>query len=147
MAFVRSMQHHENAFASIGQGEIINLRSTIHRIIVGVAFALVLWGCGGGGASGPAPTLHTVTLSWAANREKGVNSPGGGYQVFISGHSNPINVPYAGGFATTTTTITSLYTGNYTAIVRAYAALDTTGSISGAGTLSGPSATINIVVP
>jgi hypothetical protein len=105
--------------------------------------------CGGGGGGGsalPASTLHSVTLSWQANRESGVNSTGGGYKVSISGQAATINVPYnATTGLTPTTTTTSLYTGTYSATVRAYKALDPQGGTT--GSLSAPSASISIVVP
>ena len=112
--------------------------------VVFIATTMLLSGCGGGGGGGSAPPPHSVTLSWQANRESGVNSTGGGYQVSISGQA--INVPYnvASG-VTPTTTITSLYTGTYSATVRAYKALDPQGGTT--GSLSAPSASISIVVP
>ena len=45
--------------------------------------ALVLSSCGGESSRWPTP--HQVTVAWAPNHEKGVNSTGGGYQVTISG--------------------------------------------------------------
>lgn len=114
--------------------------------IVFIATTMLLSGCGGGGAASAPSTSHLVTLSWQANRESGVNSTGGGYQVSISGQAAPINVPYnvASGVTPTTTT-TSLYTGTYSATVRAYKALDPQGGTT--GSLSAPSASISIVVP
>ena len=106
-----------------------------------------LAGCGGGGGGGSSPppvTNHTVTLAWAPNHEKGVNSAGGGYQVAISGQPT-INVPYASGPAAPTSTVTTLQTGTYTATVRAYAALDAQGG--SAGSLSAPSQSLIVNVP
>lgn len=118
-------------------------------VVAGLALGLAACGGGGGGTGGSAPpatVLHSVILSWQANRESGVNSTGGGYLVSISGHSGPINVLFnAASGVTPTTTTTSLYTGTYTATVRAYAALDAQGG--GTGSLSVPSASILIVVP
>src|SRR6267143_1253387 len=104
-----------------------------------------LAGCGGGGGgSSPQPvTNHTVTLAWAPNHEKGVNSAGGGYQVAISGQPT-INVPYVSGL-TPTSTVTTLSTGTYTVTVRAYAALDAQGG--NAGSLSAPSQSLIVNVP
>jgi hypothetical protein len=121
-------------------------RSTRRLILVGLS-ALLLSACGGGGggSSAPAPTLHSVTLNWQANRESGVNSAGGGYLVSISGQSSPIDVPYNAASGTTpTTTTVSLYTGSYTATVQAYAALDSTGGASGSTSASSSSITITV---
>jgi hypothetical protein len=84
-------------------------------------------------------TTHSVTLTWAPNREKGVNSAGGGYQVSISGQP-AFDVPYT---APTSTTVL-LKTGTYTVSVRAFAALDAQGG--SAGNFSAP-ATITVRVP
>jgi len=85
-----------------------------------------------------------VVLSWAPNRESGVNSAGGGYQVSISGQP-AINVPYTSGPTAPTTTTVALQAGTYTVTVKAYAALDAQGG-SG-GNLSAPSAPITVNVP
>lgn len=121
-------------------------RSTCRLILVGLS-ALILSACGGGGggSSAPAPTLHTVTLNWQANRETGVNSAGGGYLVSISGQSAPINVPFNAATGTTpTTTSVSLYTGSYTATVQAYAALDSAGGATGSTSVVSSSITITV---
>lgn len=123
-------------------------RRLILTALSALLFAVSLAGCGGGGGGGSAPasTLHSVTLSWQANRESGVNSAGGGYLVTISGQAAPIDVPYnpTTGVTPTTTTV-SLYSGSYTATVKAYAALDSAGGSS--GTTSTPSSSITITVP
>jgi hypothetical protein len=85
-----------------------------------------------------------VVLSWAPNRESGVNSTGGGYQVSIGGQP-AINVPYTSGPTAPTSITVSLQAGTYTVTVKAYAALDAQGG-SG-GTLSAPSAPITVNVP
>ncbi len=114
------------------------------------AMMLVLSACGGGGGGGgtsstAVSTLHTVTLNWTANREKGVNSAGGGYLVNISGQSAPINVPFnAASGITPTTAKTSLYTGTYTATVVAYAALDANGGNTGSSSVPSTAITINV---
>jgi len=113
---------------------------------------LILISCGGGGGGGsaapaatpPAPAFHNVTISWAANREHGVNTTGGGYTLAISGQS-AINVPYVSGAAAPTSKVVSLYTGTYTATVTAYAALDASGG--GSGSTSTASSTLSINVP
>lgn len=113
------------------------------------AFALALGGCGGGGGGSSAPprvsTLHTVTLTWTANRETGVNKAGGGYYVSISGQSAPINVPFnaASGITPTSATV-RLYTGSYSATVSAYAALDVHGGATGNVSASSVALTINV---
>ncbi len=86
-------------------------------------------------------TTHIVTLSWAPNRESGVNSAGGYYEVSIS-TMPAITVPY-----TTTSVTTILPTGSYAATVRAHAALDSQGSTTGAGSFSAPSQALMIAVP
>jgi len=99
-------------------------------------------GCsGGGGSSSPlvSVTTHTVTLTWASNHEKGVNSPGGGYQVSISGRP-AFDVPYTD----PTFTTVLLDTGSYSVSVRAFATLDAQGGAT--GSLSAP-ATITVNVP
>ena len=116
------------------------------RWVLAILLSSGLAACGGGGSStfAPPPTLHNVTLSWAANRETGVNSAGGGYIVAISGQA-PINVPYASGAFAPTSTVVSLYTGTYTATVKAYAALAANGGST--GSTSASSSTTTIVVP
>src|SRR5882762_4295786 len=78
------------------------------QLVVASLFVAVLASCGGGGgASSPTPvTNHTVTVAWAPNHEKGVNSTGGGYEVSISGQPT-INVPYASGPTAPTSTVTA----------------------------------------
>jgi len=106
-----------------------------------------LVGCGGGGggsASSPPPGPHTVTLTWAPNHEKGVNSAGGGYHVAISGQPT-INVPWASGPTAPTSTVTTLQTGTYTVTVTAFASLDAQGG--SAGNVSAPSQSLVVNVP
>jgi len=89
-------------------------------------------------------TNHSVTLAWAANHEKGVNSAGGGYQVSISGQAAPIDVSFNGS-TTPTSTMTMLQTGSYQVTVTAFAALDARG---GSGpTVSAPSQSLTVNVP
>jgi len=89
-------------------------------------------------------TNHTVTVAWAPNHEKGVNSTGGGYEVSISGQPT-INVPYSSGPTAPTSTVTMLQTGTYTVTVTAFAALDAQGG--GTGSLSAPSQSLIVNVP
>jgi len=85
-----------------------------------------------------------VNLSWAPNRERGVNQAGGGYRVAISGRQE-IDVPFASGAAAPTSASVQLPPGSYAITVRAYAALDAQGGTS--RTLSAPSAPISLTVP
>src|SRR3954465_3399791 len=93
-----------------------------------------LSGCGGrgegGGGSTAAGSPRAVVLSWAANRERGVNSSRGGYQVTISGRP-AIDVPCVSGPEAPTTVAAMLPPGKYAVNVRAFAALDAQG---GSGT-------------
>jgi hypothetical protein len=83
---------------------------------------------------------HTgnVLVSWTANREKGVNSIGGGYRVeystspdFPGGSTTMIDIPYVSGPTTPTAySLTGLDAGNYCLRITAYSALNTTGSYS-----------------
>ncbi len=114
-------------------------------------------GCGGGGGgsagSGGSGTPRNVQVSWAANREKAVNSPGGGYRVYYSttpgfdvATASVVDVPYvAGPTAPTSATIPGLSPGTYYLEVVAYSALNPPGG-SG-GSTSAPSAEISVTVP
>ena len=95
-----------------------------------------------GGSDPPPPGDHVVDLSWAPNRESGVNRTGGGYIVDITGKPTT-DVPYVSGSFAPTSITTTLYTGSYTVTVRAYAALDASGGSS--GTESAPTTlTVNV---
>lgn len=104
--------------------------------------ATQLAGCSGGGSSAPAvpPGPHNVTLSWAPNHEKGVNSVGGGYHVSISTQPPTIiDVPFPAPPSITTI----LQTGTYTVTLTAFATLDAQGG--SAGSVSAPSQlTVNV---
>jgi len=113
-------------------------------VLIALAYLAGCGGGGGGGSSPPPATNHTVTLAWAPNHEKGVNSAGGGYQVAISGQPT-INVPYVSGPAAPTSTVTILQTGTYTVTVTAFAALDKQGSLT--GNVSAPSQSLVVNVP
>ncbi len=84
-----------------------------------------------------------VTLVWAPNHEKGVNSAGGGYQVSISSQPT-INVPYASGATAPTSVVTTLPKGTYTVTVRGYAALDAQGGSTGSVSASSQSIIVNV---
>ncbi|MBS1961189.1 MAG: hypothetical protein JST04_03155 [Bdellovibrionales bacterium] len=75
-----------------------------------------------------------VTVSWNANREKGVNSSGGGYRVYysktgsIDANTPFVTVANAGGNTPTTTRLSGLASGTYTVGVIAFSAANPTGS-------------------
>lgn len=120
---------------------------------VALVTLLGLTGCGGGGAGGVSAsgsgsgsgTTASVQVSWTANRETAVNSPGGGYKVYFSptpgfniASANVIDVPFTAGTAQTSTTLT-LASGTHYIKVVAYSALNPGGSA--------PSTEIAIAVP
>jgi hypothetical protein len=109
------------------------------------AAALALAACSSGGGSSPPPpgSDHVVSLSWAPNREAGVNRAGGGYVISIPGQA-AINVPWVSGPLAPITKDVTLRSGTYTVTVAAYAALDASGGSN--TTQSAPSA-ITVVVP
>lgn len=109
----------------------IRLSLLILPVIVGL-----LWiGCGGGG-DGPSPSpFSDVTISWTANRETAVNSPGGGYNVYYAStpgfsptEGTVVNVPYTSGSLSPTSTVIPLSSGTYYFKVVAYSSLDSNGS-------------------
>ncbi len=112
---------------------------------VSLAGALAaLAGCsGGGGTTKSEPPIPGVY--WTANREHGVNSPGGGYIVDISGRVAGLEVPYVSGSLAPTSITTTLPPGNYTITIRAYAALNDAGGTSRKVSL--PSQTLSVTVP
>jgi hypothetical protein len=114
---------------------------------VALVASALLAGCGGGGGSStPRPiTNHSVTISWAANHETGVNSAGGGYHVMISGQPAPIDVLFNGTTTPTSAPPVTLQTGTYSVTVTAFAALDKLGGTT--GSVSAPSQTLTVNVP
>lgn len=103
---------------------------------VALATLLGLTACGGGGGGGGdgGGTTASVQVSWTANRETAVNSPGGGYKVYYSptagfniASANVIDVPFTSGTAPTSTTLT-LFSGTHYIKVIAYSALNPGGS-------------------
>jgi hypothetical protein len=112
-----------------------------------ISFTISSCGGGGGGNSSSAGATHSVTLTWEANHESGVNSAGGGYQVSVSSQATTttINVPFVSGPSAPTSTTILLNAGSYTVTVRAYAALDTQGGNT--GSMSAASAPITVIVP
>jgi hypothetical protein len=95
----------------------------IARALIAVV-ALALAGCYGDPDRDLAPL--SVTISWDANREIGVNQPGGGYEVAVAGQP-AIDVPYASGTSAPTSVTVRLLPGSHTVTVRAYAAFDAQG--------------------
>jgi hypothetical protein len=91
---------------------------------------------------GPPHVDRSVTISWEPNREKGVNGPGGGYRVDITGRPT-LDLPFdpVAGFAPTSLT-TVLHTGFWAVKVTAYQPLD-----AAAGNTGGASAPSTILVP
>jgi len=108
----------------------------------GAALLLVgaMSACGGSSS----PSGRTVTISWAPNRDAGVNKTGGGYRITIPGQPT-VNVPYVSGSAAPTSTDVTLPSGTYTVTVVAYAALDAQGGATGSS--SAPSTPITLSVP
>lgn len=88
------------------------------------AAALAVAACGGDPDEDLAPLA--VTISWAANREVGVNQPGGGYEVALAGQPL-IDLPYVSGPTSPTAVTVNLLPGSHTVTVRAYAAFDAQG--------------------
>jgi hypothetical protein len=84
-----------------------------------------------------------VTISWAQNRETGVNKAGGGYLIDINTQT-PIEVPYVSGSAAPTSYTLTLQPGSYTITVVAYAALDAQGGTT--RTPSKPSSSFPLTV-
>ncbi len=131
-------------------------RTLTAGLALGVTLGLAA-GCGGGGGGGAggggSGTPRDVQVFWAANREKAVNSPGGGYRVYYSttpgfdlAAARVVDVPYvAGPRAPTSATIAGLSPGTYYLRVVAYSALNPPGG-SG-GSTSAPSIEISVTVP
>jgi hypothetical protein len=102
--------------------------------------ALTFAACGG--SKSTPITSHQVTISWAANHEKGVNSTGGGYKVNVAGKPT-VDVPFSGATTPTSTELT-LTTGSYAVTVSAYAALDANGGSTGSQSPPSQAYTINV---
>jgi hypothetical protein len=85
-----------------------------------------------------------VTLAWSPNRESGVNTTGGGYELQISGQQ-AVLVPFVSGPAAPTTADVRVSSGSHTVVVRAFAALDPLGGTT--RTFSAASDPIVVNVP
>jgi len=93
-------------------------------------------GAGGGSqqlgppSTGQVGATGSITLSWTANKERGVNASGGGYRVYYSRTSTvdpatavAVDVPFVSGeLAPTTTTLTRLVPGPIYVRIAAFAA-------------------------
>lgn len=95
----------------------------------------------------------TIAVSWNANKEKAVNSAGGGYRVYYSttsgfnpGTASYVDVPYvAGATAPTTTNLTNFMAGTYYFKIIAYSALNPPGQTG--GSTSAASAQFQLTLP
>jgi hypothetical protein len=96
---------------------------------------------------------YNILVSWSANREKAVNTTGGGYLVYYS-TTTPVNtstatsvdVPYVSGSTSPTSkTITGLSCGTWHFRVVAYSAIHPSGSSS--GSRSADSSEVTVTVP
>lgn len=99
-------------------------------------------------STGWTPHLGGVTVNWTANKEKAVNSSGGGYKVYYSQTSgfnintaSFVNVPYvSGASAPTSTTIPGLLPGTWYIKIVAFSAIN-------GGSQSAVSGEASVVVP
>ena len=90
--------------------------------ISALLLAVVVFGsCGGGGEP------RQVTVSWNANRDKVVNTTGGGYRLYYSQTSGfsvndatSVDVPYVSGSTAPTSTSLSLEEGTWYLRISAY---------------------------
>ena len=99
-------------------------------LIVTIFILILLPGCGGGnGGKGVPPSSNTITVSWNPNKEKLVNSPGGGYKLYYSRSAgfNPatpgvtvIDLPYISGSFSPTSKILTLSKGTWYCKLTAY---------------------------
>ncbi|MFL5815659.1 MAG: hypothetical protein ACJ763_18970 [Bdellovibrionia bacterium] len=112
-----------------------------------------------GSPSSPSPPSncsggpYNILVSWTANREKAVNTTGGGYKVYYS-TSTPVNtssasnvdVPYVSGSSTPSSRlITGLTCGTWHFRVVAYSALHPSGSL--VASRSADSSEVTVTVP
>ena len=111
-----------------------NVISTIGWAIFTTLIVLSLSGCGGGGGGGGGGDF---LITWDANREFSVNSPGGGYRVYYSTNpgfdistANIVDVPFMSGPAAPTSIVIPLSSGTYYIKVVAYSTLNSAGSQS-----------------
>lgn len=133
----------------------------VRPIAMAVLALALATGCGASDAGAPQPVgplpltgPNSVQVSWAANRETAVNSPGGGYRVYYSRTPNFdvasaefTDVPYDPGLGTTPTSVVidDLPSGTIYFKVVAYSALNRPGA-SG-GSTSEPSQQAQVTLP
>lgn len=126
---------------------------TALALAIVATLTLALGGCGGGNTISCRTKACTVTVSWTANRETAVNSPGGGYDLYYSttpgfniSSVTPVNIPYAASTSSTPTSATlNLFSGTYYFKIVAYSALNPPGGSS--GSTSTPSAQQSLTLP
>jgi hypothetical protein len=126
---------------------------TISMRVLSITVVALLGGAGLPGCDGGSPSTNantrpinaSVQVSWTANREKGVNAPGGGYKVYYSSVSGfdiataaVVDVPYIGGPAAPTSAAINLSSGTYYFKVVGYSLLNSGGA---------PSAPLQVDVP
>ncbi len=105
------------------------------KLICFFAMVFLVTSCGGGGGSDDDSSSKTVSISWTANLESGVNSTGGGYKIYYSDTSgvdassaSSVDVPYVSGSSAPTSVDVELSAGTYYIKIAAYSALNTGGS-------------------
>ncbi len=127
----------------ISMNKFFNLKLLLLLILGVIIFPLQFISCGSGDNDNDEfPILKlsiTVTdgprdyrLSWDANREEAVNTPGGGYSIYYGtredfniGDSDVISldVPYVSGEYSPTSQIVNLNNGTWYFLIKAYSAL------------------------
>jgi hypothetical protein len=95
---------------------------------------------------------YNILVSWTANREKAVNTTGGGYKIYYS-TSTPVNtstasnvdVPYVSGSSTPSSRlITGLTCGTWYFRVVAYSALHPSGSLVASRSIDSSEVTVTV---
>ena len=135
--------------------EGLDTMKTCSKVLLIISVGIFLASCNRGSSSSSPLPRTDVTVSWDANRETAVNSPGGGYKVYsstISGFNisdsgvSVVDAPYVSGALAPTSASVPLVKGatNYIRIA-AYSALNPPGSSDGSQSLA--SNQISIAVP
>lgn len=109
-------------------------KNPISVMVMLIVVAFLLTACGSDSSSGDS-SKKTVTISWTANKESGVNRSGGGYQIYYSttsgfdaGSASSVDVPYESGSSAPTSVDIDLKEGTYYFRIAAYSAINTGGS-------------------